>query len=523
MLTRVALLQPRYPEEATEASARACVQWMLARLDEMRPGGADLVLLPEYSTSPGLEGRAAVRSFSQAGRADFRDRMAAHARRLGAWISWSSYHLSADSAVNRTFLLAPGGELRSYDKVHLTETESVGLGLVPGPGPVVEEAVGTRVGFMTCFDAYFAEYAEALAALGARLVLHPSYQRSESAARIRLLCAARAMDSGAYIARASYARPGAGTGGHSLLAAPDGTILADQGDEAGVLFASIDVGLGFSKPAAHGLPLTEHRSLLESMRRPTAYRPHIERVRALSRAPFPRVCAHRGIPSACPENTLPSFGAAIAAGAQEIELDLWLSSDGAPVVCHDGDLFRTTGRRARISELPWEEIRRLDASEGRDAGWRGARVPRLEEVLDLAGARVGLNIHLKEPGPEGRLVALVARLLRERGLEETAYIAGEESVLEAAAGLCPGIARACLAQQANPEEQVRVAGRYSCARVQFGRSATDAALAQARERGLVRNLFYADEPGEARAWVRRGIDVVLTNCAHRVASADLRG
>lgn len=61
-----------------------------------------------------------------------------------------------------------------------------------------------------------------------------------------------------------------------------------------------------------------------------------------------RVIGHRGSPREAPENTLASFRAAVAAGADAVELDLHLSRDGVPVVHHDpalgdgtpvGDLF----------------------------------------------------------------------------------------------------------------------------------------------------------------------------------------
>ena len=52
---------------------------------------------------------------------------------------------------------------------------------------------------------------------------------------------------------------------------------------------------------------------------------------------FPRLCAHRGLSLAMPENSIPSFAAALACGAHEIEFDLWLSADGVPVVCQDPD------------------------------------------------------------------------------------------------------------------------------------------------------------------------------------------
>ena len=78
--------------------------------------------------------------------------------------------------------------------------------------------------------------------------------------------------------------------------------------------------------------------------------------------PYPRICAHRGFETAAPENTLPAFGAAIALGAQEIELDVRLSRDGVPVVCHDDRLDRISNGSGVVQDLTFEEIR-LDAAK----------------------------------------------------------------------------------------------------------------------------------------------------------------
>ena len=79
--------------------------------------------------------------------------------------------------------------------------------------------------------------------------------------------------------------------------------------------------------------------------------------------------------------TLPAFAAAMAAGAHEIEFDLWASRDDVLVVCHDAAVDRTTDGRGKVAELTWEEIRGLDAGIRLGDAWRGVRIPRLEEVL----------------------------------------------------------------------------------------------------------------------------------------------
>src|SRR3954471_14504309 len=56
----------------------------------------------------------------------------------------------------------------------------------------------------------------------------------------------------------------------------------------------------------------------------------------------PLVIGHRGYCQFAPENTLPSFELALAAGADLVELDYYHSKDGQLVVIHDPDLDRTT-------------------------------------------------------------------------------------------------------------------------------------------------------------------------------------
>ena len=54
------------------------------------------------------------------------------------------------------------------------------------------------------------------------------------------------------------------------------------------------------------------------------------------------VIAHRGASADVPENTLPAFEAAWAAGARWVEADTQPTADGVAVILHDDDLDRTT-------------------------------------------------------------------------------------------------------------------------------------------------------------------------------------
>ena len=78
----------------------------------------------------------------------------------------------------------------------------------------------------------------------------------------------------------------------------------------------------------------------------------------------PRVLAHRGLAIDAPENTMLSFAAAIAVGAQYVETDVHASHDGAAVIAHDPDLQRVAGRDAKVEQLSIADLRRVDLGFG---------------------------------------------------------------------------------------------------------------------------------------------------------------
>jgi glycerophosphoryl diester phosphodiesterase len=64
---------------------------------------------------------------------------------------------------------------------------------------------------------------------------------------------------------------------------------------------------------------------------------------------------------------------------------------------------------------------------------------------------------------------------------------------------------------------VDAATAFGCRRVQFPRSVGADDIARAKDNGLVCNLFYSNEPEDAREYLALGIDVILTDRAHALA------
>ncbi|HMF58297.1 MAG TPA: glycerophosphodiester phosphodiesterase family protein, partial [Pyrinomonadaceae bacterium] len=62
-----------------------------------------------------------------------------------------------------------------------------------------------------------------------------------------------------------------------------------------------------------------------------------------------------------PENTIVSFERALADGADGVEFDVRLASDGVPILLHDPDLRRTGLREGLVANLSSSELTRIDA------------------------------------------------------------------------------------------------------------------------------------------------------------------
>lgn len=128
----------------------------------------------------------------------------------------------------------------------------------------------------------------------------------------------------------------------------------------------------------------------------------------------PIVLAHRGDLAHAPENTLASFSQALQKGADGIELDAKLTSDGKVIVIHDTTVNRTTNGTGKISSFSLSAIRELDAGAWFDEKFRGEKVPLLDEVFETVGKDRLINIELTNYAtPRDGLVVKICELIRK--------------------------------------------------------------------------------------------------------------
>lgn len=128
-----------------------------------------------------------------------------------------------------------------------------------------------------------------------------------------------------------------------------------------------------------------------------------------------KVYGHRGMVQQYPENTMAAFKACVDAGIS-IELDVYLTKDGVPVVVHDATVDRTTNGSGSVADLTLREIKQLDAGSWYDRKFKSERVPTFGEALDMISQRdkdedTFIAINMKQLGPriEEKVVTVVER------------------------------------------------------------------------------------------------------------------
>jgi glycerophosphoryl diester phosphodiesterase len=122
------------------------------------------------------------------------------------------------------------------------------------------------------------------------------------------------------------------------------------------------------------------------------------------------VISHRADHVRAPENTLAAIDDAIAAEADFVEIDVRTTKDGHLVIMHDGSVDRMTDGKGKVSQMTFEEIRKLKVFN-HSRPQVTAQVPTLEEVFQKTKDHVNIYLDFKQADRK-----IVADLIRKYGL-----------------------------------------------------------------------------------------------------------
>jgi len=229
--------------------------------------------------------------------------------------------------------------------------------------------------------------------------------------------------------------------------------------------------------------------------------------------------AHRGASAYMPENTLEAFRLAADQGADGVELDVQLTSDGQVAVAHDARLERVSDGAGYIGDFTYTALKKLNFGKTHaDAGENGHiyRLPLLSEVYELLKPTpLTVNVELKNterlyPGLPEKCVALAA----EYGMEDRVIYSSfnHYSLLEiqkhapgARIGLLYDLGLADPWVYANHLKAYAIHPHYRVIAV------LPETVDLCHKHGVNVNVWTVDDPETITFMIKCGVDAVITN------------
>ena len=221
-----------------------------------------------------------------------------------------------------------------------------------------------------------------------------------------------------------------------------------------------------------------------------------------------KCCAHRGVKSTHPENTVAAFREAVRLGADMIEFDVGMTKDGRDLILHDGTVDRTTDGTGDLTDLTFDQARALDAGSYMEAQFAGEKLPTVTETLDAIPPGIVLNVHVK---PAPGVVEKTTAILREKGRTEDAVLAGDADQIRLCQQICPEL-RPCNLGGQGQDDYLDLCIELGVPWLQyFHAQVTEDSVKAAHDRGIFVNCFYANDEAEMRRQIECGVDYILTD------------
>lgn len=237
---------------------------------------------------------------------------------------------------------------------------------------------------------------------------------------------------------------------------------------------------------------------------------------------------HRGAGSSEPNNPFPensifSFREAMAQGAQGIELDVELTSDGQLVAMHDDTLDRTTTCKGCVSAKTLAEIQQCRLRDG-DGKVLADPPPTLEQSYLALPATALVNVELKVYGDDCRtpttgpddLAAAAVREVRRLGVgERTVFSSFDPSAAAAVRRESNYYSALLLGYTASADGSwplgIARATELDLDAIHPALVIPPEGVRAAREAGLQVNVWTINRPAQMEAAIDAGVTAIITD------------
>jgi glycerophosphoryl diester phosphodiesterase len=229
------------------------------------------------------------------------------------------------------------------------------------------------------------------------------------------------------------------------------------------------------------------------------------------------IYGHRGARGEAPENTLPSFKQALAAGVNRVELDLHLSADQQLMVIHDPTLKRTTGLGGKVSKHTAAELMRMDAR--RDGpGWpEPCPIPSLEQLFQACPELEHYQLEVKS-GSSGQsriVLDAVGELVERYGLQDKVVLTSSSRTLLKTAYQHNYSLPTGLVEEYGLIDPLKSARRYGCRYLILNwKLCSPARIRKAQALGLHVSVWTVNDPLMMARLAEMGVDSLITDLPH---------
>jgi len=215
----------------------------------------------------------------------------------------------------------------------------------------------------------------------------------------------------------------------------------------------------------------------------------------------PAVIGHRGYTgSGCTENTTCAFRAALARGADAVEMDVRFTRTGYPVIMHDPTVNRTTRGSGKVSSMTLTRFLKLRTNDG-------GHPPTLAQALYAVRSKGGWALVELKTAPTSKQLARFDTKVKKSGLARSRIVVQSFSAKAAWTAKRDGYRAARLLTYATTASWTWT---YHAIGVPYTKI-TKGGVAKEHKHGTDVYAYTVDDPSAWRSLAGKNVDAIVSN------------
>lgn len=215
----------------------------------------------------------------------------------------------------------------------------------------------------------------------------------------------------------------------------------------------------------------------------------------------PTIVGHRGYTgSGCTENTTCAFRAALARGADAVEMDVRFTRTGYPVIMHDATVNRTTKGSGKVASMTLTTFLKLHTNDG-------GHPPTLASALNAVRSKGGWALVELKTAPSKKQLATFDTKVKKSGLSRSRIVVQSFSASAAWTAKRDGYRTGRLLTYATTASWT---WKYHAIGVPYAKI-TKGGVAKEHKHGTDVYAYTVDKPSAWASLARKKVDAIISN------------